>query len=87
MRVRLVAGAGARARGADEHVVLHLLAVFFAVRRLLPDPGAVALDDLAVDRRGPYWPIPDFLSRSSGFSRLAGSLFYPPRSRRRARQQ
>ena len=53
MRVRLVAGAGARARGADEHVVLHLLAVLFAVRRLLPDPGAVALDDLAVDRRGP----------------------------------
>ena len=53
MRVRLVAGAGARARGADEHVVLHLLAVFFAVRRLLPDPGAVALDDLAVDRRLP----------------------------------
>ena len=53
MRVRLVAGAGARARGADEHVVLHLLAVLFAVRCLLPDPGAVALDDLAVDRRGP----------------------------------
>ena len=45
--MQLVAGAGARARGADEHIVLHLLAVLFAVR-VLPDPGAVALDDLAV---------------------------------------
>ena len=50
--MRLVARAGARARGADEHIVLHLLAVLFAVR-VLPDPGAVALDDLAVDRRLP----------------------------------
>ena len=55
--VRLVAGAGARARGADEHVVLHLLAVLPAVLPLRPDPGAVALDDLAVgSRRGPYGP-------------------------------
>ena len=50
--MQLVARAGARARGADEHIVLHLLAVLFAVR-VLPDPGAVALDDLAVDRRLP----------------------------------
>ena len=54
VRVRLVARAGARARGADEHVVLHLLAVLSAVLPLRKDPGAVALDDLAVgSRRGP----------------------------------
>ena len=46
--MRLVAGAGARARGADEHVVLLLLAVLPAVLSLRPDPGAVALDDLRV---------------------------------------
>ena len=48
MRVRLVARAGARARGADEHVVLLLLAVRPGVL-LLVDPGTVVLDGLAVD--------------------------------------
>ena len=52
MRVRLVARAGARARGADEHVVLLLLAVRPGVL-LLVDPGAVVLDSLAFERRGP----------------------------------
>ena len=51
-RVRLVAGTGARARGADEHVVLFLLAVCPGVL-LLVDPGTVVLDGLAFERRGP----------------------------------
>ena len=50
--MQLVAGAGARARGADEHVVLLLLAVRHGVL-LLVDPGAVVLDGLAFERRGP----------------------------------
>ena len=53
-RVRLVAGAGARARGADEHVILLLLAIRPWIL-LRVDPGAVVLDGLAFEakRRGP----------------------------------
>ena len=49
VRVRLVAGAGARARGADEHVVLLLPAVRPGIL-LLVDPGAVALDRVCCSR-------------------------------------
>ena len=73
MRVRLVARAGARARGADEHIVLHLLAVLFAVR-VLPDPGAVALDDLAVDRRLPRHGV----FRNSVLALSSSFLFFHP---------
>ena len=78
VRVRLVTGASARARGADEHIVLHLLAVLFAVR-VLPDPGAVALDDLAVDRRLPRHGVlaSSKSSKFSVFSSLPGSLDIP----------
>ena len=86
-RVRLVAGAGARARGADEHVILLLLAIRPWIL-LRVDPGAVVLDGLAFER-----PVLENASASRArveirvFRAWQGSVYYPPLSHRRARQQ